>query len=711
MFTRIVSFIFILLFSSFIFVGTPVHAQEGDTFGVGNVENSTELGGGNLIEIVGNIINVVLGLLGIISVVIILYGGFLIMTSGGKEDQIEKGKKTLLNAVIGLIIIMSSFAIAQFVINALSDATRSGPGSGQNVGGGAPVFNSFAGSGALGSMVEDHYPFRREDDVSRNTKITVTFSKAIEPSTLIKNTNGTCWDGNGNATTTCGKNSPPYYGDCRKDVKNFSWEKHCDTLKTSAVQIYPSTTGTPQTVSSSAMISYENAKDYKQAEAYTFIFKPHDNLGSNSEPVWNTVKLNSNIKQKEITSEGKNKNVFANNGYYSWEFQTDTTFDTDPPVVESVTPQSGQKISKNSIIQINFDEAMDPSSVQGIINDPKKVPFTNVIFNNTSTIGEWKVSNGYKTIEFIPNKKCGTNSCGQDIYCLNLDCPPGKKNCSNTFTSLVRTSKLIQPSSSWEAVPFTGVRDMSGNSLDGGDNQGAQLGGDNQRQGKPMPAGGEEIEQSETSSDNFYWNFTVENTIDKRIPYVYDIEPEIDTPKVDKDANLNITFGLPMLMDTLSNIELREFTKDPKYLDKGNLVKKDDKGNVIGTIDPIWYTPRSSNTTTGGETYTKTNIRHREFGPNDMDLYYFTSVTGSVKAINQNCFYPGMGPKNKAVKCKVDQNIEGKIQNTAAVSKNCTDVTYTSSTDTSCPKQGINLLKGSNSKCIESFESISQPVK
>ena len=42
------------------------------------------------------------------------------MTAGGKPEQVEKAKKTLINAVIGMIIVISSFAIANFVVSSLT---------------------------------------------------------------------------------------------------------------------------------------------------------------------------------------------------------------------------------------------------------------------------------------------------------------------------------------------------------------------------------------------------------------------------------------------------------------------------------------------------------------------------------------------------------------------------------------------------------------
>ncbi|OGL77960.1 hypothetical protein A3F28_00220 [Candidatus Uhrbacteria bacterium RIFCSPHIGHO2_12_FULL_57_11] len=72
---------------------------------------------------VARIINVFMGILGIIAVVIVLYGGFLWMTAAGNEEKVEKAKKMLVAGVIGLAIILSAYAIAQFVINSLVSAT------------------------------------------------------------------------------------------------------------------------------------------------------------------------------------------------------------------------------------------------------------------------------------------------------------------------------------------------------------------------------------------------------------------------------------------------------------------------------------------------------------------------------------------------------------------------------------------------------------
>ncbi|MFB6181291.1 MAG: hypothetical protein ABEJ24_00120 [Candidatus Magasanikbacteria bacterium] len=74
--------------------------------------------------IVGRIIQVGLGLLGIIAFVLIVYGGFMIMTAGGNEEQVEDGKNILFYSVIGIAIILSAYSITSWVISQFYAATQ-----------------------------------------------------------------------------------------------------------------------------------------------------------------------------------------------------------------------------------------------------------------------------------------------------------------------------------------------------------------------------------------------------------------------------------------------------------------------------------------------------------------------------------------------------------------------------------------------------------
>lgn len=85
---------------------------------------------------IGQIIAVVLGFLGIIFLVLIIYSGFQWMTAGGNEDTITAAKKRLTNAVSGLGIVLAAWIITFFVIwNLYEITTGQGGGGGINTGG------------------------------------------------------------------------------------------------------------------------------------------------------------------------------------------------------------------------------------------------------------------------------------------------------------------------------------------------------------------------------------------------------------------------------------------------------------------------------------------------------------------------------------------------------------------------------------------------
>lgn len=95
----------------------------------------TNLGTKPLGQTIAEIVRVFLSVLGIIAVILTLYAGFLWMTAAGNAEKIATAKKILINAVIGLAIILSSLAITQFIIGALGAATGTNIGA---IGGGGP---------------------------------------------------------------------------------------------------------------------------------------------------------------------------------------------------------------------------------------------------------------------------------------------------------------------------------------------------------------------------------------------------------------------------------------------------------------------------------------------------------------------------------------------------------------------------------------------
>jgi hypothetical protein len=52
-------------------------------------------------------------------VLFVVYGGFRYVTAGGNEDSAKSAKKIILNSIIGLVVIILSYAILVVIDNAL----------------------------------------------------------------------------------------------------------------------------------------------------------------------------------------------------------------------------------------------------------------------------------------------------------------------------------------------------------------------------------------------------------------------------------------------------------------------------------------------------------------------------------------------------------------------------------------------------------------
>ncbi len=88
-----------------------------------DVVSSTGLGTTGLEDSIARVINIALGFLGLISVIIILLGGFKWMTSGGDGEKIKGAKKLIGAGVVGLAIVLAAYAIAQFAVSKLLNVT------------------------------------------------------------------------------------------------------------------------------------------------------------------------------------------------------------------------------------------------------------------------------------------------------------------------------------------------------------------------------------------------------------------------------------------------------------------------------------------------------------------------------------------------------------------------------------------------------------
>src|SRR5574344_1055212 len=146
---------------AFVFAADPIES------GLDKVDNNIILSNTSPVVMAVKIINVILMFLGIIAVSLVSYGGFVWMTSNGSEDKIKTAKRILKNALIGLIIILSSWGIAAFILRQL---TGGGSGNGITDGPSRSAQNYQIGLGAVGAcVVENFYPSAEKSNVPRNS--------------------------------------------------------------------------------------------------------------------------------------------------------------------------------------------------------------------------------------------------------------------------------------------------------------------------------------------------------------------------------------------------------------------------------------------------------------------------------------------------------------------------------------------------------------
>jgi len=115
----------LILATTLISISAPVfvYAQYGieeTQKATGNLLPKTVAGAGTVPQLVGKIVAVALSLLGIIFFLMILYAGGLWMIAMGNQDRVTRAKEIMEAAVIGLLIVLASYAISRFIFERLA---------------------------------------------------------------------------------------------------------------------------------------------------------------------------------------------------------------------------------------------------------------------------------------------------------------------------------------------------------------------------------------------------------------------------------------------------------------------------------------------------------------------------------------------------------------------------------------------------------------
>jgi len=523
----------------------------------------------DLITVIGRVINILLGFVGIILLVLILYAGFLWMTAGGDATKIEKAKAYIRNAIIGLLIIACAWAIVRFVLGFFTgNGMGGGPGGGGSPGGGFTI-----GAGALGcGVLEMHFPERNAIGVPRNTAIIITFKKPIKISSIIQDYNDA--------------GTPSVLTD----------DTVTEGINDSVVQIYQTSAGANQRLKSNEV------RVRFTADRKSFVFRPVQPLGSATQNVGYTVHLASGLTGVLLENGTAAFGGGSCGQAYSWTFETNTTIDTTPPRVISVFPHQGTQVDRNAVINIQFSEAIDPTSATGFAANG----FTNIETHaggvNTQALdGEYRISNQYRSIEFIPSLACGMNTCGAQIFCL----PDGGPQID--AVAHAATISGTGPQAQFLAAGYDGVVDTAGNSLDGNN--------DSITQGR--------------GADDYPWTFGLSSNINLQPPIVEATIPSVSGENADPFAPIHIRFD--------SLLQPSTFNSDYAVINPHEPAEY---------ADTFWWSTRVSDLTSSNQPIaqptdipakTDAVMNHRIFATSTL---YDPFLYSGIQNVYQNCFNP-----------------------------------------------------------------------
>ena len=73
-------------------------------------------------DVFKNIVNILLFIIGAVSVIMLIYGGIRYTTSGGNANSVTAAKNTIMYSIIGLVVAILAFAVVQFVVIQVMDS-------------------------------------------------------------------------------------------------------------------------------------------------------------------------------------------------------------------------------------------------------------------------------------------------------------------------------------------------------------------------------------------------------------------------------------------------------------------------------------------------------------------------------------------------------------------------------------------------------------
>ncbi len=111
----------LFIFPAFVSAQT---AQDLANEGLDSAATTATLQAGDLPTTIGAIVGVLLSVLGVVFLVIVIYGGITWMTAGGDEKKVEKGRKMLIEGAIGMLICVSAYSLSVYVVQKITSSIQ-----------------------------------------------------------------------------------------------------------------------------------------------------------------------------------------------------------------------------------------------------------------------------------------------------------------------------------------------------------------------------------------------------------------------------------------------------------------------------------------------------------------------------------------------------------------------------------------------------------
>lgn len=116
-----------ILFHLFVLSRLPVFASSLLQTGLDNAASGAELPKLDIATIVGKMIYILISSVGIVFVIIIIYAGIIYLMAGGEPDKTKKAKNMITQGVVGIVLMISAYAITSFVLTSLNTTLNSSP--------------------------------------------------------------------------------------------------------------------------------------------------------------------------------------------------------------------------------------------------------------------------------------------------------------------------------------------------------------------------------------------------------------------------------------------------------------------------------------------------------------------------------------------------------------------------------------------------------